>query len=372
MKTKQLIPLVSLLSLAWLAGCNKNSEMPFGPKSGASSKQDQSDRRFSLNYQQVNLVADTPGLGGGRIDPKLGNAWGIAMSSSGAFWISANHTGSAVIYDQHGVQRRPPVSINLHGQKNGASPDGVVTNETNDFFIHATSENSHFIFATEDGLLAAWGSGDSAVTVVDRSATGAVYKGIAMGNVHGQNYLYVTNFNAAKIEVFNTHYNLESGFAFTDPTLPAGYAPFNIRLIDGKLYVTYALQKPDKHDDQAGPGNGFVDVFETDGAFVNRFASKGTLNSPWGIEEAPAAFGSGKETILVGNFGDGRINVFGTNGAFEGQLSEHGNPITIDGLWGLTFAGNKEGAGFGNPPFLFFTAGPDDENHGLFGYLEKR
>jgi uncharacterized protein (TIGR03118 family) len=178
----------------------------------------------------------------------------------------------------------------------------------------------------------------------------------------------VTNFSKGKIDVFDGHFNRVKDMPFRDPNLPKGYAPFNIRNIDGKLYVTYALQTADKVDDSAGVGHGFVDIFKPDGTMIKRFASHGKLNSPWGIVKAKPDFiddGGGK--ILVGNFGDGRINVYDHDGNFLGQLMKDGNPIEIDGLWALD--NDIEGI---SPRQLYFTAGPNDETDGLFGYLIKK
>lgn len=322
-----------------------------------------------LTYNQVNLVSDVGGFGAMRTDPMLKNAWGIAISPNGIFWISANHTGSTVVYDRHGNQIIPAVAIPSGANKFGGSPTGAVFNSTpSDFVIAAKKQKSRFIFANEDGTISAWSSGDATVTVADRSSQDAVYKGLAIGNDGGANFLYATNFKGAKIDVFDSHFNYVTGKPFIDPFIPAGFAPFNIKNINGYLFVTYAKQLlPDKEDDDKGPGRGYVDIFTTSGMLVKRFASQGTLNSPWGITLAPDDFGQGPNTVLIGNFGDGRINVFKTDGAFKGQLTHVGAPLTIDGLWEITFPGNIPG----DHEQLFFTAGPDDENHGLFGYIEK-
>ncbi len=322
-------------------------------------------------YEQTNLVSDVSGFGAALIDSGLVNAWGIAFAPSGPIWISANGTGLSPIYDRNGVTLRPPVTIPSPGGPAGGTPSGVVFNNTTDFMVmnNKLPLASKFIFATEDGLIAAWGTGNAAVVAADRSSYNAVYKGLAIASDGGANFLYAANFHEGKIDVFDAHFNYVWGKPFHDPNIPWGFAPFNIRNFGGWLYVTYALQKaPDNHDDQAGPGNGFVDIFTPDGKLVKRFASRGALNSPWGIVQVKAGFC--KETehgILVGNFGDGRINVFDGKGEFIGPLKDDNHPIRIGGLWGLENNIPKT-----DSTELYFTAGPAEESHGLFGYLKRR
>jgi uncharacterized protein (TIGR03118 family) len=328
-------------------------------------KNDNNNNSVNNNYKQVNLVADTTGYGASRIDSNLVNAWGIAQGSSGALWISSNEKGLTVIYDASGNQTLAPVSI--HFQGSDAAPTGVVFNSTSSFAIPSNGAASKFIYVTEDGALEAWASGDSTITVADRSAWGSVYKGIAIANDGTGNFIYATNFKNGKIDVFDQSFNYVSNKPFTDPNIPAGYAPFGIANIGGKLYVTYAKQKaPDNKDDEAGTGNGYVDIYNTDGSLEKRFASQGTLNSPWGISYAPSDFGLGNNWILIGNFGDGHINIYNSNGDYQGQLkNESGAVLTIEGLWAITTIS-------GDHSKLYFTAGPADEDHGLFGYLMKK
>jgi uncharacterized protein (TIGR03118 family) len=323
-------------------------------------------------YQQVNLVSDTMGFGALIIDPNLVNAWGIAEAPSGPIWISSNGPGLSTIYDDNGVTLRPPVSIPSPDSTGGGTPSGVIFNGTTDFAV-MTGESSvvasKFIFATEDGIIAAWGAGNNAVKKVDNSASNAVYKGLAIANDGTGNFLYAANFKQSRIDVFDASFNPVMGKAFHDPGIPSDYGPFNIRNIDGWLYVTYAKHAPpDNHDDQAGPGNGFVDVYKPDGSWVKRFATHGTLNSPWGIVKTSGGFNNVPfQTILIGNFGDGRINVYDKNGGFLGQLEDQGHPISIDGLWGIdSHLPNVDST------LIYFTAGPEKESHSLFGYLQKR
>ncbi|HTD98763.1 MAG TPA: TIGR03118 family protein [Mucilaginibacter sp.] len=319
-----------------------------------------------FNVSQTNLVADTAGYGAAKIDTALVNAWGIAASPTGIIWISANHTALSTIYDKTGSTIRPPVTIPSTTPGAAGAPTGIIFNSTTDF------GGNKFIFAGEDGIITAWASGNSAVKVADRSSSNAVYKGIAMATDGSANLLYLANFKGGKIDVFDANFGYVTDKPFLDPGIPAGFAPFNIQNIGGQLYVTYAkLKGPDNEDDEAGPGNGYVDIFTPKGVLVKRFASQGTLNSPWGIALAPAGFAGNAESVLIGNFGDGRINVFDMGGKFKGQLESNGQPLVIEGLWAIDFLKNNAPGGNPNDP-LFFTAGPNDESHGLFGYLQKQ
>ncbi len=228
-----------------------------------------------------------------------------------------------------------------------------------------------FLFVSEDGTISGWRAalGTTAEILQIGSSTN-VYKGTTEATINGHSYLYAANFRTGTIDVLKGDAGAPDLTGnFTDPNLPAGYAPFDIRLLGGKLYVTYALQDANKQDDVAGPGHGFVSVFDTNGSFLGRVASQGTLNSPWGLAIAPASFGQFAGDLLVGNFGDGRINAFDlSSNAFVGQLlGLNGAELTIDGLWGLT-VGNDGNAGNSNN--LYFSAGPDGETNGLFGVIE--
>ena len=226
-----------------------------------------------------------------------------------------------------------------------------------------------FIFATEDGTICGWQTGANAV--LRQTVSDAVYKGLAIAIDGTERYIYATNFTAGTVDVFDDAYQLDDlgPNTFKDPTLPAGFNPFGIQAIGNELCVTFAQRIPPDDDETAGPGLGYVSVFNADGTFVKRLASEAVLNAPWGLAKAPADFGEFSGALLVGNFGDGRISAFDpTTGLLLGQLNDSmGDPIAIDGLWGLTF-GNDANAGHANT--LYFTAGIDDENHGLFGSLE--
>ncbi len=315
-------------------------------------------------------------------DSNLVNPWGISFSSTGPFWVSDNGTGVSTLYNSAGqpfplppasplVVLIPPPNGSLPGTL--AKPTGQVFNNSSGFVIsaHGNSGPALFIFATEDGTLSGWNPNvdpTNAILMVDRSTFNAVYKGLAISSDGAS--LYAANFHDGTIEKFDNAFNFVS--SFNDPRhLPStdGFAPFNIQTINGQLYVTYAKKQANSDDDESGPGNGFIDVFDDNGTLVRRFAGGGSLNSPWGLVLAPANFGQFSNALLVGNFGDGRINAFAvTSGDFLGQLKDtNGNPIEIDGLWALVF-GN--GGNAGNPNELFFTAGINDEANGLFGKLE--
>jgi uncharacterized protein (TIGR03118 family) len=328
-------------------------------------------------YQQTNLVADTAG-NAPVTDTELVNPWGLARSATSPFWVADNATGVSTLYNGAGmpfpvgsplIVSVPPPSGASPGQT--AKPTGVVFNGTSDFVISqgAMSGPALFIFATEDGTLSGWNQSVSplaALLTVDNSGDEAIYKGLALASNTTGNYLFATDFHNGKIDVFDREFRpatLSGSFAV--PSLPPGFAPFGIHLIGTKLYVTYAMQDDDKEDDVAGPGLGFVETFDTNGNLLGQFAAHGPLNAPWAVTLAPANFGPFSNAILVGNFGDGRINGFDANGSLMGQLANmRGTPIAVEGLWDLSF-GNGANAGPTNT--LFFTAGTGDEQHGLFG-----
>ncbi len=316
------------------------------------------------DYEQTNLVADTSGFNAARLDANLGNPLGIAFSPKGTIWISCNHTGQSVIYDTNGNQVFAPVAMPLHGVHNGASPNGILFNTTSEFV--ANGQPARCICSTEDGVIAAWSTGDTTFVVADRSAAKALYKGIAMATDGASSFIYAADFFNGRIDVFDNHFNYITNRPFFDPGIPEGFAPFNICNIGGKLFVSYAKRKaPDNTDDQAGIGNGFINIFNPDGTFVRRFATQGVLNSPWGMVQAQSGFGQGANAILVANYGDGRINIFDTTGAYQGPLENDGVPVVIDGLWDVAFSPT-------NNSQLYFTAGPHDETYGLFGYLKLK
>jgi uncharacterized protein (TIGR03118 family) len=336
------------------------------------------------SYDQTNLVSDIPGLAA-HTDPNLKNPWGTSVGPGTPIWVSDNHAGAATLYDGAGNPQPRVVAIPAPASA-GAGAVGAPTGQafntfdrtSTDFVIskNGVSGPAFFLFATEDGTIAGWNpnvDNANAVIAVDRSTAtdsagdvGANYKGLALVTTPNGKFIYATSFRFGRVDVFDSHFNLVN--SFSDPTIPAGFAPFGIHNIGGKLYVTFAKQGPGKADDDARPGNGFVDVFAPNGDLLQRLVSRGRLDSPWAVTLAPASFGVFGGDILVGNFGDGRINAYDPmSGEFQGELSRPGGgPIVIDGLWGLRFAPATPGAG---PNTLFFTAGLNDEADGLFGTI---
>jgi len=329
----------------------------------------QSASPSSRFYAQHNLVSDGA-VSADHMDAALVNAWGLVASATSPWWVADNGTDSSTLYNGNtGATLALRVGV-------ASAPTGVVFNGGASFVVTngAASGPARFIFATESGAILGWSPavvGSRAVVAVDNSGAGAVYKGLAIAATAAGDRLYATNFHAGTVDVFDPAFHSVPG-GFSDAALPPGYAPFGIRNLGGTIYVTYALQDADAHDDVAGVGHGFVDAFDTQGNLLRRVASRGRLNSPWGLAVAPGDFGEFSGNLLVGNFGDGHINAFDL-GRFEGtgelvqrgQLhAADGRPLTIEGLWALAF-GNGAAAGPTNA--LFFTAGPFGEQHGLFG-----
>src|SRR5712664_1090883 len=327
-------------------------------------------------YTQHNLVSDGF-VPADHPDPNLVNAWGLVSGPTTPWWIADNGTGRTTLYNVGTGAIQATFTVpGAMGQQ--GTPTGVVFNGGTGFVVTNSTGTSpaRFIFAAEDGTISAF-RGAPIVIAVNNSASGAVYKGLAIDSPTAGNFLYATNFHAGTVDVFNSTFHpvtMPPG-AFTDPDLPAGYAPFGIRNIGGTIYVTYALQDAAKHDDVRGEGHGFVDAFDTAGHLLRRVASKGQLNSPWGLALAPGDFGFFSGDLLVGNFGNGRIHAFDPTklngqGEFQHRGPLHaadGTPIEIDGLWALAFGSGSLANGPTNT--LFFTAGPFGEQHGLFGTL---
>jgi uncharacterized protein (TIGR03118 family) len=336
-------------------------------------------------YRQINLVSDQAGKAQ-LMDPDLVNAWGLAASPGtnakpgSPLWVADNGTDKATLYA--GATPTSVTKVPLVVSVTGAAPTGEVFNgDATAFMVHDKSGHSGsslFLFDTENGTIDGWspgvnavGGNPSTVTEVARNnGANAVYKGLATAQrSNGKSYLYATNFRSGRVEAYNSNFKPVAlpGGLFVDPGLPAGYGPFGIAEINGNLYVSYAKQDPTLHDDLAGPGRGFVDVFTNDGAFVHRLVTRGALDSPWGMALAPSGFGRFSGDLLVGNFGNGHINVYNPmTGNHLGQLRRpNGQPIVIDGLWGLRF-GNGNAAKTNQ---LNFSAGPDGEAHGLLGKI---
>jgi len=312
----------------------------------------------------TSLVSDLPGAQ--LLDPKLVNPWGVSFSGGSPFWVSNNGTGTSTLYSvtASNVVTKVPLTVSIPG-------DGSVTGQANNSLSGSGAFNGdNFLFVSEDGTVSGWRNAlGTTAEILQSPSTNNVYKGSALDVIGTNAYLLEANFRNGTIDVLKGTAGIpDLAGKFTDPGLPAGYAPFNVQILNGKVYVTYALQDAAKKDDVAGAGNGIVSVFNLDGTFVQRLTTGGVLNSPWGLAIAPSTFGSLAGKLLVGNFGDGRISAFDpTTGASAGQVTDtSGNPISISGLWALT-PGN--GGSAGSTSKLYFTAGIADETHGLFGVL---
>jgi uncharacterized protein (TIGR03118 family) len=324
-------------------------------------------------YRQRNLVSDTPAIPAEHHDAQLVNSWGVAFNPFGVVWVADNGSGVSTLYDGDGNKQTLVVTIPGAGREHG-NPTGIVFYGGTEFVVTQgkLSGPARFIFASEDGGISAWAPNvdpTNAIRVVPPS--GAIYKGLALGANGSGARLYATDFHNGKVDVYDGGFHpvALAGHPFVDHGIPDGYAPFGIQAINGDIYVTYAKQDADREDDVPGTGHGYVSVFDPDGRFVRRLISRGDLNSPWGLALAPASFGRYGDRLLVGNFGNGRINAYDpATGEWVGQLrgADH-EPIRIEGLWGIAF-----GNGLRNQPTntLFFASGPDDEQHGLYGRID--
>lgn len=338
------------------------------------------------DFVQVNLVGNNDKYAPARVDPLLLNAWGLSWSAGGVAWVSSTGGGVSTVYNSEGGQVRAAVAIPSPGGATGGVPTGQASySGTGGFLLPTNNQASRFIFVGVDGVLSAWngGAGNNAVLIKNNSATSA-YTGLTLASIGTLPYLYAADFRANKIEVWDSLWN-PVAMSFKDPYMAKGYAPFNIQVVGNLLYVTYAKVGPDGRD-VPGNGNGFVSIFTTQGQFVKRFASRGALNAPWGVaaavdsffvdtEDAVAMKGGGHgddefdgPVILIGNFGDGRINAYSQYGRFLGPLRKRGRAIEIDGLWAIGFAPLTSPI---SQDRLYFTAGPDREANGLFGYIIK-
>ena len=334
------------------------------------------------NFVQINLVANNAEYPPARIDPILINAWGLAFSPGGTAWIGAQGGHVSTVYNSEGLQVRTPVAIPSPGGPTGGNPTGVVfSSSSTDFKLPApNSQPARFLFVGVDGILSGWNgtAGNNAILIKNNVATSA-YTGLTLASNGGANFLYAANFRARRIDVFDKNFNSVS-MSFTDPGLPAGYSPFNIQVVDNVLFVMYAKVGANGRS-EAGLGKGYVDIYNTNGAFVKRFVSNEQLDAPWGIAKAPATFFEDAEdhkkgdddvqnAILIGNFGNGHINAYTSDGKFIGELAGHKSPIVIEFLWAISFA--PASATSIDPNRLYFTAGPDEEADGLFGYIIRK
>lgn len=343
--------LATVASLALVAV----AQLPAAPPSGT--------------YAVTPLVSDVPGAAAAT-DPNLVNGWGLARSATSPWWVADNGTDRATLYTGAGAINSLVVGVD-------GGPTGAVFAGIPDNFLVATTASptlapANFIFSSEDGMIRAWRGGSTAALVTAHGQPGAIYKGLAIAQpTPGNPVLYAADFHNARVDVFNGAWqDITPADAFIDPMLPAGYAPFGIQTIGSRVFVSYAKQDADAEDELAGQSLGFVDAYDLAGDLLQRVAQRGQLNAPWGLAMAPATFGRYAGDLLVGNFGDGQINAYEeTASGFEhrGTLRDtSGQKLVIDGLWALEFgnAGSN-----GTPDMLFFTAGPDNESHGLFGTI---
>ena len=362
MHPRRLVFLTVLAAVALAAG-------PVAARNGSSQN----------SYMVDVLVSDT-GVDGSTVDSNLVNGWGITAGPTTPWWVANNGTDTSTLYRGDGTI--VPLVVSVPG-----GPTGTVFNscpDTTAFVVSsgAASGAARFLFANEEGEIRGWnptvptpavpGVPSTVTEVGSASDDGANYKGLAIGTVGTDCFLYAADFHNARVEVYDSAFaELDSEDAFVDPDIPAGFAPFGIQNLNGMIFVTYAKQDADAADEVAGEGLGYVSAFGTDGSFLGRVASRGALNAPWGLAWAPASgFGKFSRDLLVGNFGDGRINAYAwTPDGWEARghlkTSDH-RPLVVDGLWGIGF-GN--GGAAGPTTSLYFAAGPDDEEHGLYGSI---
>ncbi|MGA7343087.1 MAG: TIGR03118 family protein [Terracidiphilus sp.] len=325
-------------------------------------------------YLVTGLVADQSGAAAAT-DPNLVNPWGLSRSSTSPWWASDNGTGLATLYDGTGAAKSLVVTIPTGdaSMSSTGTPSGTVYNGGTGFVL-PDGKPAAFMFVTEDGTISGWNSGSSAVITVNTKSA-SVFKGVALATLpipYGSQstFLYVADFRKGLIQVYDSSFNHINGIGelFRDDFLPRGYAPFNVQNIGGELYVTFAKQDAQKHDEVDGAGLGYVDVFSPFGFLLRRLEHGPWLNGPWALAMAPGDFGIYSHDLLVGQFGSGQIAVYDpVTGAFKGLLDNStNNPISIDGLWALSFG---SGGGSGPANTLYFSAGPDNEAHGLFGTI---
>jgi uncharacterized protein (TIGR03118 family) len=375
---------LGLVGALTLAACG-------GGGGAGSSSGDQMTGQTTSVFADTALVSNKVGVVGTAttIDANLSNPWGLVTAPGLPFWIADNNRNIATLYSGTGeiqtdaVTGSTDVGIAIPASAAGvpANPTGQVYNGGSGFLIptSAGKEPALFIFDGEGGTIAAWAkdSGETAVTAYDDGTVNgvnhAVYKGLALGTVNGATFLYATDLHNNKIDVFDTDFNKPAGMQgkFVDSNIPTGFVPFGIAALSGQLYVTYAKRDAAKHDETTGAGLGYVDVFDFDGNLVSRFASAGALNAPWGMALAPAGFGSLDGDLLIGNFGDGKVNIFAPNGtalatSMGSLMVTNGGTFAVAGLWSLAF-----GNGDSDKPLttLFYTAGFADQTDGVFGSI---
>jgi uncharacterized protein (TIGR03118 family) len=326
-------------------------------------------RSTTQHYGQDNLVSDVPGVASLE-DTNLANAWGITFGGTGPFWVANNASGKATLYavtnDASGVQfvTKQALEVTIPG---AGRPTGAISNNKGGF------NGDVFLFASLDGIISGWRGalGTTAETLVARPT--AIYTGLALATNSSGSLLLAANLAEGTLDAYDTNASLVAQFA--DANAPADYAPFNVQTINGAVFVMFTKRDAATHGVVSGVGHGLIDVFDPQTGAFHRFATGSDagdrlreIDSPWGVALAPISFGKHGGELLVGNLRSGTIMTFGPDGEFHGLLKAIDNgPIAIEGLWGLAF-GN--GGRAGRADTLFFTAGPENENHGLFGTLK--
>ncbi len=363
------LSLIGCTLLSFAAGCT--AAAPQDPYAGADSTDDAGaadspTARLVTGFTQRDLVSDRPGAA--TLDANLVNPWGIAFNPAGPVWIANNHSGTSTVYDAHGALKLTVAFPQASGTSDLASPTGQVFNASATEFAADT-----FIFDAEDGRVYGWKPGAGVTVRADNSGSHAIYKGLAIATADdGAQRLYLADFHNAKIDVLDASYHpvvLAGGFI--DPQIPAGYAPFNAQALEGKIFVSFAKQGADAVDDDKGVHRGYVDQFDTDGNFERRLITRGALNSPWALAIAPSSWGQYAGALLVGNFGNGRVHLYDIHAPAShgrekvvalGSLGVGHSAVVIDGLWALAFGPDEQ---------LYFTAGQNGEENGLFGMLAR-
>jgi len=377
------LTLLALCVVALATAASALAQMPMMPMPIPQMPDMPSGKKTKTTaYAQTNLVTSMKSLKAKIHDKNLSNPWGLVQGPT-PFWVSDNNAGVSTLYDGNGKiftvadgKKKVPFVVTIpppNGSNAAATPDGIVFNG-----ITADFGGDLFIFDTEDGTISGWqqSDGTGAVLHVDNSAVpssanGAVYKGLAVATVNGNQFLYATNFRSGNVEVYDSSYNPVTSMpgTFTDPNAMPGFAPFGITLFgSSNLWVSYAMQDAAKHDPVHQAGAGYIDIFTTEGVFEERFATGGNLNAPWGMVLTPSTFGPLGGDFWIGNFGDGNINAFNTSGTDVGQpMNEKGQPLNANGLWALVFGNGSNNASTSS---LYFTAGPNDETEGIFGKID--
>jgi uncharacterized protein (TIGR03118 family) len=322
-------------------------------------------------FDQINAVSDLPGVAP-ILDPLLVNPWGLALSPTSPLWVANNGSGAATLYRGDGVGGTPFAKVPLEVTVTNGAPTGQVFNDTASFVVSTPlgSGPARFIFDSQTGDITGWNPAASPTTaLVAAQSDDAIYTGLALLHTASGPFLLAADFHHARIDVFDGNWNgVNVGSAFTDPDLPSGYAPFNVAVVGSSVYVSYAKQDANGEEEIAGHNLGFVNKFTDFGEAVQRIASRGNLNAPWGMAIAPPSFGKFAGALLVGNFGDGKIGAYADSGNFLGFLRDRNNDVlSIDGLWALL----PGTATSGGTDAVWFSAGPDEETHGLVGVIRR-